>query len=208
MVVKKIALLIVFLFLSFLLKGQEFSKDAWHEGEVTLFSGESYTGLIKYNLENNSLQLRLADNVVKTYSSHNTESFDFLDFVSKMPRTFFSLPYQKTAGYDSPVFFELLADGNKVALLNREAVIQRSTPVYSYGLGMPVFTNVPVLVDNYYFLVKKSGKVIKFTDKKADLIDLLQDQKEKITGFIQDKKIDVTRRVDLMQVIDYYNSLQ
>jgi hypothetical protein len=80
--------------------------------------------------------------------------------------------------------------------------------MYSYGLGTPVFTNVPVLVDSYYFLVKKNGKVIKFTDKKADLMDLLQDQKEKITNFIQDKKIDVTRRVDLMQVIDYYNSLQ
>ncbi len=208
MFLTKTILSLFFVCVTFVGLGQEFSKDAWHEGEITLFNGESYTGLIKYNLENNSLQLRLPNNVVKTYSSHNTESFEFLDFVSKMPRAFFSLPYQRTVGYDSPVFFELLADGNKVALLNRESVIQRSTPMYSYGLGTPMFSNVPVLVDSYFFLVKKDGRVVKFTDKKDDLLALLHDKREKISSFMQEKKTDVTRRIDLMQVIDYYNSLQ
>jgi hypothetical protein len=190
------------------LHAQNFPQDYWHEGEVTLFDEQNFQGRIKYNLEKDNVQVTLASNgSVKTYSSRNVESFEFIDAVIRIKRSFFTLPFQKTNGYESPMFFELLTDGD-IALLNRETVILRQMPVYMYGGMAPAFTNVPVLIDNFYFLLKKEQKVIKFNDKKEMLLELLSAKHDKVQAYLSNNKVDVSKREDLMKLIDYYNSVQ
>lgn len=189
------------------LQAQQFPQDYWHEGEVTLFDEQNFQGRIKYDLEKNNVQVTLTSNgSVKTYSSRNVESFEFIDAVIRMKRSFFTLPFQKSQGYESPMFFELLTDG-KVALLNRETVILRQMPVYMYSTMAPTFTNVPVLIDNFYFLLKSEQRVIKFDEKKETILQVLSDKKEKIQEYLANNKVNFSRRQDLMQLLDYYNSL-
>lgn len=189
------------------LQAQQFPQDYWHEGEITLFDEQNFQGRIKYDLEKDNVQITLTSNgSVKTYSSRNVESFEFIDAVLRMKRSFFTLPFQKSQGYESPMFFELLTDG-KVALLNRETVILRQMPVYMYGTMAPTFTNVPVLVDNFYFLVKSEQKVIKFDEKKETILKLLNDKSDKIQQYFANNKVNLSKRQDLMQLLDYYNSL-
>jgi hypothetical protein len=186
---------------------QNFPHDYWHEGELTLFSGENLVGRIKYDLEKDNIQITLSSNgTVKTYSSRNVESFEFIDAVLRIRRSFFSLPFQKTAGYESPMFFELLTDG-EVALLNREAVVVRSVPMY-YGGMAPMFTNVSVLIDNFYFLVKSEQKVIKFDEKRETILAVLGNKQDKISDYLKANKVNFSNRKDLMQLFDYYNSVQ
>jgi hypothetical protein len=196
------------LFLPTLIFCQNFPKDYWHEGELTLFNGENMQGHIKYDLEKDNVQITLQNNKsVKTYSSRNVESFEFIDAVLRIRRSFFALPFRKSADYESPMFFELLADSN-VALLNRETVIMRTMPVYGYGGMAPMFNNVPVLVDNFYFLVKAENKVVEFTHKKEMILALFKDKAEKIEAYLQNNKVNLSQRKDLMQLVDYYNSIQ
>jgi hypothetical protein len=187
-------------------QAQQFPKDYWHEGELTLFNGENMQGRVKYDLEKDNVQITLATNgSVKTYSSRNVESFEFIDAVLKMPRYFFALPFQKSVGYESPMFFELLSDG-KVALLNREAVVMRTMPVYGYGGMAPMFSNVPMLVDNFYFLVKSTKKVVQFNNKKEMILDIFIDKLDKIELYLKNNKVDFSKRNDLMKLVDYYNA--
>ncbi len=186
-------------------KAQTFPKDVWHEGEITLFSGETLTGLVKYNLETDNVQIRLGDGVVKSYGARTVESFEFLDAIVRIQRTFFTLPYQKMQGYETPTFFELLTDG-KLALLNRETVVVQQVPTYGYmGVGMP-FANISVLTDNYYFLVKTEQKVVKFYEKKVEIFALMQDKQAKIENYFIKNSVQLGRRKDLMTLVDFYNA--
>jgi hypothetical protein len=199
---------LTFLFFTFSsLQAQQFPQDYWHEGEITLFDEQNFQGRIKYDLEKDNVQITLTSNgSVKTYSSRNVESFEFIDAVLRMKRSFFTLPFQKSQGYESPMFFELLTDG-KVALLNRETVILRQMPMYMYGTMAPSFTNVPILVDNFYFLLKSEQKVIKFDEKKETVLKVLSDKKEKVQEYLANNKVNFSKRQDIMQLLDYYNSL-
>ncbi len=187
---------------------QKFPQDYWHEGELTLFSGEILTGLIKYDLEKENVQVTLSSNgAVKTYSSRNIESFEFIDAVLRIRRSFFALPFQKTINYESPMFFELLTDG-EIALLNREKIVIQTTPIYSYGGIVPMFTNIPMLVDSFYILIKSQQKVIKFDEKQETILSVLSNKKDKITEYLRTNKVHFDNRKDLMQLFDYYNSIQ
>lgn len=187
------------------LQAQTFPKDVWHEGEITLFSGENMTGLIKYNLDNDNVQVRLANGATKSYGSRTVESFEFTDAIIRLHRNFFTLPYERKVGYETPTFFELLTDG-KLALLNREEVIMRMMPVYGYmGMG-PMFTNVPVLTDNFYFLIKTEQKVVKFGEKREQIVELMKDKAEKIADYLSKNAVDFGKRRDLMALVDFYNA--
>lgn len=197
--------LLAFCLSSTALQAQTFPKDVWHEGEITLFNGENMTGWVKYNLDNDNVQVRLANGATKSYGSRTVESFEFTDAIVRLYRTFFTLPYERKVGYETPTFFELLTDG-KLALLNREEVIMRMMPVYGYvGMGN-MFTDVPVLTDNFYFLIKNEQKVVKFGEKREQILELMKDKSEKITDYLSKNAVDFGKRRDLMALVDFYNA--
>jgi hypothetical protein len=63
--------IIVFLALFFTFSdgfGQEFPSELLHEGELVLLSGDTLKGQIKYNLENDLIQI-VINETVQTYSA-------------------------------------------------------------------------------------------------------------------------------------------
>jgi hypothetical protein len=188
---------------------QTFSKDVWHEGEINLFSGETLRGKLKYDLETNSLQVTL-DGGLKSYSSFQVESFQFYDAVLKSPRAFYTLPYERSADYSSPVFFELLADGDALSLLTRENIVQRMTaPVGMWGWGMrPMGMSVPVLQDVFFILEKEQEKVVKLAELKGGLLDLMPTHAEEMEQYIKKNRLQLNEREGLVLAINHYNSLK
>lgn len=188
---------------------QTFSRDLWHDGEVNLFSGETLRGKIKYDLDNNSIQLS-SGGVVRSFSSYQVESFQFFDDLQKTPRAFYSLPFKKAGNYESPVFFELLYEGKKLTLLNREVLLQRAVGVMNpwgwWGPRMGMGTTV-VQADSYYILDMVKEQVIKPGDQRSDWLALMKDFRDEMSEFMRVNKLSVTERKDILKIMAHYDEL-
>ncbi len=193
------------------LRAQNFSKDMWHDGEVDLFSGETIRGKIKYDLDNNSLQATTGG-TVRSFSSYQVESFRIFDDLQKTPRSFYTLPYKKAGNYDSPFFFELLYEGTKLTLLNREVFVQRAIGAPNpwgwgwWGPRMGMGTTV-VQLDSYYVLDMAKEQVIKLSDQRTDWLTLMKDFRDEMSEFMRANKLSVTERKDVLKIMAHYDEL-
>ena len=204
-----IAILVISLLNFSSIAAQQLSRDFWHDGEVNLFSGETLKGRLRYDLDNDNVQLQYGG-ALKSFSAFQVESFDFFDEIMKMPRSFYALPYSKTDGYTTPVFFELFTEGY-LTLLNREIITYRTTtPMGFWGWGYRPFmgASIPVLEDSYYVLIVKDEKVVKISDIKREVLAMMEDKATEVEGFINANRIHLGRRGDLIRLFDFYNSFK
>ncbi|EIM78842.1 hypothetical protein A3SI_00130 [Nitritalea halalkaliphila LW7] len=138
---KKITgLTLIGLMISFALFAQgQFPSQMWHKGQIVTADNSVYRGLVKYDLDNNVVQLQ-TDKAVQTFGSSNVFQFEIFDEVYGGVRTFYSLPFSLNAGdYETPVFFEILTEGDDIALLCREHIV---TDNRNMGMGMgPMMMN-------------------------------------------------------------------
>jgi len=179
---------------------QKFPFEFWHEGKIILESGDTLKGMVKYNMQEDLVQLQ-TDRTVETYTSRKVLFFEIFDVTVKRYRQFYSLPYAVTGQYRAPVFFELLEEG-KMTLLSREALESRTySSFYYYGS----YTRL-VLVDKFFFM-KENGTIAQFTGKKNDLIELMGTRGEQVAKFAKEKRLDFDKKYDVAQIVAYYNSL-
>jgi len=182
-------------------RGQKFPSDYWHEGKIVLEEGDTLTGNVKYDLQNDILQLE-HDGRLESYSSRKAVFFEIFDKSVKRYRDFYSLPYAATGQYKAPVFFELLAEG-KMTLLCREAIEFRNYPSSFYYYGS---TTRLVLVHKY-FLLKENGDIETFTGKRSDLLELMGNKSVTVEKYIKSNKLSVDNKYQFADIVKYYNSL-
>lgn len=183
-------------------RAQDWPFEYWHEGKIVLLEGDTLKGLVKYDLQQDLLQLNTKSSSVEAFSARKVLFFEIYDVTVHRYRQFFALPYSTPAGYRAPVFFELLAEG-KMTLLAREALELRTySSMYYYG---PSYTR-QVLVYKYFFL-EEDGTIEEFTGNKNDLLDLMGKRGEEVEKFIKTNKLKYDDKYDLAKIVTYYNSL-
>lgn len=180
---------------------QRFPSDFWHEGKMVLEDGDTLRGNIKYDLQNDLLQLD-ASNRLESFTARKVLFFEIFDKTIKRYRQFYSLPYTTSGQYKAPVFFELLSEG-KITLLCREALEYRNYPSSFYYYGS---TTRLVLV-NKFFLLKDNGTIEPFIGKRSDLIDLLGNKGEPVEKYMKANRLNVDDKYEFAQIVSYYNSL-
>ena len=179
---------------------QKFPFEFWHEGKIILESGDTLKGQLKYNMQEDLVQLQ-TQRTVETYTSRKVVFFEIFDVTIKRYRQFYSLPYAVTGQYRAPVFFELLQEG-KMTLLAREALESRTySSLYYYG------TYTRLVLVNKFFLMKENGTIVQFTGKKNDLIELMGTKGEKVARYVKEKRLDFDKKYDVALMVAYYNSL-
>lgn len=199
---------IIFLGLIVLAKtasAQEFPSDLWHSGIVVLVNEDTITGKVKYNLEQGLIQVE-SEKKTYTYSGKRVFYFQIFDQTVDSYREFYVLPYALANQYESPIFFEVLVEGN-LTLLCREAVITKTindNNVNPYGSMMSYNRNV--LVYTYYFLNDK-GTIKKYTMKKRDLLKVLSKRADKIEEYMKVNNLKADKRYDLSRIISFYNGI-
>ena len=77
-------------FLAFLLTisqafSQEFPSELWHQGKVVLIGGDTLNGTVKYDFENDLVQVN-DSYTLKTYSSRKIFYFEIFDETTKSYR--------------------------------------------------------------------------------------------------------------------------
>jgi hypothetical protein len=181
---------------------QQFPFEFWHEGKIVLESNDTLKGLVKYDLQNDLLQLK-AKNQLESYSARKVLFFEIFDASAKRYRTFYSLPYSQNNTYNTPTFFELLAEG-KLTVLTREKLEYRtvSSSFYYYG------TYTRLVLTNTYFLLKPNGKIEELPNpKKGDWLELMDNKVDEVKAFAKENRLDFDDKYELTRIIEYYNSL-
>ena len=209
---KKTSLILIVLFSSLLsvLGQNQFPSQVWHKGNIFLTDGTSYSGLLKYDFENNLVQLQ-AETVI-TYTASNVTSFEIYDEIYGGLRRFYSLPYSLNGNYETLIFFEVLTQGENIALLCREYIATDTRGMNNWGAmamnpfwGPPNYTGYR-LAFTYYFL--KNGSLEKYSLKKKDLFSLLPGHDDEIDLFMRKNRLEHDKRGDLLRITAYYNELQ
>ncbi len=184
---------------------QYFPSEVWHEGKITLLSGEEFGGKIKYNFEADLVQVNI-NNTIQTYSARKILFFEIYDEEESRYRQFYALPFNARPNYKVPMLFEVLYE-NTMTLLCRETVVQETIPQYGYYsyYGNRYSTRYRLSFD-YYFLNEK-GEMMPYTQKKEDLYNILSKNKDNLEKYIKENRLKYDRHRDLVRITAYYNSL-
>ena len=187
---------------------QEFPGDLWHEGKVVLIDDAMIQGKIKYDLQNDLVQIN-ASNQIQTYSARKIHYFDIFDETVKSTRTFYALPFKVQVNYEVPILFEVLYEG-KLSLLCREELVTESmqaiNPYMPYSYYPGYGGNRQRLSYKYYFLYE-GGEIIEYFMKKGDLIQFFRRKQQEVKHYIKKNNLKHDRMRDLVRITAYYNAL-
>jgi hypothetical protein len=179
-----------------------FSKNYWHKGEITLKSGESYPGIIKYHLDYNLVELQVKnENITKTFGSRQLESFSFMDTLTKVERTFYSLPVKNHTGYTNYAFFELIGEGD-FAVLTRERIVMKP---HNKGIDLKGSGRYDLVLEDDFFFLDNDG-LLKHCGKLPELADLFDIPMTDLKLYIKTNKVNMRHRDDFMNLITYYST--
>ena len=203
---KKLSLIF---FLSILINytsfAQRFAENYWHPGKVFIEGGDTLSGDLKFDLQNEIVQVN-SQIGLQTLTARKVLNFQFYDSFEQKDRYYYALPYAKVSSYQTPIFFELLIQGEAVTLLTRESLVTQTyvnTNPYSFYPRIP-FTNT-YLKNDFYFLYK-SGKIKHFDCSKKGLLYLLNYREKDIKEYLKNNRVRYDSKQDMIGIIDYYNS--
>jgi hypothetical protein len=183
---------------------QDFPSELLHEGKVTLANGDTLSGKIKYDLENDLIQI-VYKGTIQTYSARKLMYFTIYDNTVDMFRTFYSIPYEIQPNYERPLLFEVLFEGN-LSLLAREKIVTETVPQYSYTYRSSINMTRTKLEYEFFFLDQK-GTFVKYDLKKPQLYEIMSRKEPQIKSYIKKNKLKTDSRRDLVRITAYYNAL-
>ncbi|MDO6437349.1 hypothetical protein Q4534_08030 [Cyclobacterium sp. 1_MG-2023] len=212
---KSINLILCLFLITGISMAQEFPSQVWHPGKVFLTSGQMSEGKVKYDLDANVVLVQT--NTVETYSSASITYFEIFDEVYGGIRTFYSLPYALNSDYKTPIFFEVLTEGEDITLLCREFITTDNRGYNSYAMrgmymnpmwGMPMMGRGFSRLDfNFYFL--QDQKIYKYNQKKSVLLkEIMDDKSSEMKLYMRKHKLHHDKRGDLLRITAYYNQLK
>lgn len=202
---RRIGLLLVFLFCVNALQAQRFAQNYWHDGLVILESGDTLQGKLKFDLENELVQLE-SRGTLQTLTSRKTLAFQFYDRYEQRDRYFYTLPYSKVSDYKTPTFFELAMQGDPISVLVRESLITQTfvnNNPYTVRAGVPI-TRTSIKYDLYF--LDPDGDIVSYNGTKKGLLYLLRSRENDIKEFLKENRIRYDSKLDIIKVIQYYNS--
>ena len=118
---RKVFLLFFLIQFTSTIYAQDFPSELWHNGKLVLLSEDTIVGKIKYDMQNDMVQINVR-NVLQTYSARKIYYFEIFDETIKSYRHFYALPYGVQKNYEVPLIFEVLYEG-KLSLLCREEIV-------------------------------------------------------------------------------------
>ncbi|HYG39402.1 MAG TPA: hypothetical protein VD908_12315 [Cytophagales bacterium] len=202
----RFCLCFLFIFINTISFSQVFPSEIWYEGKVYLDSQETLRGHIKYDFDNDLIQVN-SDNLIKTFSTRKFTSFEITDTDRNVVRSFYSLPYYRVSNYKVPMMFELVKEGKNLSLLSREYITTETVPQYDFYTHRNYYFNRSVVAYNYYLLFP-TGKIRQYHFNKNELLDLLKDKSSEIKKYVKENRLKYDKREDLIEIVTYYNTLK
>lgn len=201
MKVKHLLAVVVFGLAPAIAGAQNWPFELWHEGKIILVSGDTLKGRVKYDMMQDLVQYDFPSARTEVFTPRKVLFFEIFDKTVNRYRNFFTLPYHATTGYRTPLFFELITEGN-MTLLAREALEYRTynSPYYFGSFSRQV------LVYKYY-LLEEDGNIVEFTGNRSDLLQMMGNKAELVEKYMKENRLKFEEKYDLARIVAYYNSL-
>jgi len=197
---------------STMVNAQEFPSEIWHNGKVVLLSEDTITGQLKYDFQNDLVQINV-QNILQTYSARKILYFQLYDETIKTYRHFYALPYNVQPNYKVPILFEALFEG-KLSLLCREEIVTESMPNYNtypysyYGYpGNQYYNQSRTRLKYTYFFLDQKGEIRMYNLKKNELMSFFPKYQQEVKQYIKKNKLEHDSIRDLVRLTAYYNAL-
>jgi len=197
-------LVIILCFLSAEAFAQSFPSQLWHDGKLVLLDEDTIVGKIKYDFENDLVQINVR-NTIQTYASRKILYFEIFDEMSNNYRYFYSLPYEIQHQYEVPIIFEVLYEG-ELTLLAREVIVTETVPQYN-TFNRPQFYNTRARLDYKYYFLDKNGTIQLYSMKKSDLLNYMKKRSSQVKQYMRKNNLKHDQRADLFRIVAYYNTL-
>lgn len=186
---------------SFTLSAQQWSRY-WRPGELVLASGETLHGDIRYDIENDAVQIKLDDDRLHSFSGKKVLTFEIEEHPRRSKRRFYSLPYQQRNDYFTPRLFEVLFEG-KLTLLCRpyfEHLTEDSEEERKTGKKKsdPVY--------EYYFM-DDDGEVHLYRPRLGRLMSIMSAKHREVRNYMKQHHLRYDEMRDLVRITAYYNAL-
>lgn len=202
----RIVFFLILLFAISWANAQEFPSDLWHEGKIVLVGDDTLVGKLKYNMEQEIVQVVQSADKMLTFGSSKILYFELFDETVDYYRQFYTIPYGLVSSYKVPVIFEVLIEGN-ISLLTREKVTLKSSQLNSYSYRYAPNTYSREVLTYEYFFLDKQGTIRRYSLKKKDLLRALNKREQQVSKFIRANNLHVDRRSDLIRIISFYNGI-
>ena len=179
-----------------------FSKNYWHQGEITLHNGQIFRGFLKYHLDYNMVELKIGDNkITKTFGSAQVAHFSIFDTLTKIERTFYALQSKTLSGYSPHLFFELIDSGD-FEMLTREDIVKKP---HNKGLNLKGSGKYDLVLEDDFYFLDTDGKA-KSCGKLQELVTLMEIPAVDLKKYIKTNKIDLRQRADFMTLINHFGT--
>ena len=195
----KLKLTIVLLFFACAL---QLKAQIWHAGVLALNNGDHIAGVLNYDFEFNSVQIRYGMGT-KTFSASQFYSFQLFETESSSKRDFFVIEYQgENAVRPVPQLFESLYMG-KVSLLARSSGLQ--IPAIALDTREDSPTSRPGTYGHFLYWI--DGRIEKLHGGKNSIIKAFGSDRSRIKKYVNRHNFDPTKRQGILNLVIYFNTV-
>ncbi|MDN5213516.1 hypothetical protein QQ020_15705 [Fulvivirgaceae bacterium BMA12] len=182
-------------------KGTHYFFDDWHQGQIEMIDGRSVKSpLMRFDVENNNLEIRFGGKV-RVLSGRKVKEF-FL--ISGDRKTYFidagSYSIENAPMYG---FFEVLVNGKNKLFSRTSITIKQAN--YNVALDMGSEQNEIVKVETLYMFA--DDQLHKLTKSKKKTLSLFDSKSKQVEQFSKTKRLGYKKKEDLIEIVNYYNTI-
>ena len=178
------------------INGSPYLNDDFRKAEVRTKEDVSYIGELRYNIFKDEMEYKVNGIV---YWISNPLIIDYI----KIDNETFMYFCKEGMDSDKGCYFKALVTGNCKLLVKKGIILQDAVPPKPYQEAKPAEF---VKHKDSYFLQKSNAYPQRIANKKS-IIKILSDKSTEISKFIKTNKINSNKEDNLIDIINYYNSL-
>ena len=187
------------------MEGTFYIDDDWREGNVLLTNElliEDYP--LKYDMKYNMLEFKFGDEI-KVCPDKRVAKFNWRDSDAKLRYFVNCKNFEVNGNSRIRGFFEVVYNEEGAAKLFAKTNFKIQEPTYNVALDVGDRNSKIIKNDVYYLVV--DGIAYLFTKNKNDNLNLFNNKSDDIKKFMKSEKLKFSKREDLIETVQYYNSL-
>jgi hypothetical protein len=181
------------------IKGHPYLFENWTEGTVKQNNGKSYTSVqLKYNLLRDELFFK--DIRTEQLLAFVIPVVEFKLNDKEKGSILFKSGYKAIDNNSEKSYYQVLFDGGTQLLKRTSKKINEEKPFNSAS----TIKSFEVLT---FYYISNNNTLIKIRKDKKSVLAALANQSAALENYIQEKSLNLKNEEDLIQLIQYYNSL-
>ena len=184
--------------------GDTYLDTNWRMGTILLYEKEKMIERIpiRYDIQSNEIDVKSASGI-KAIPGGKIKSFVWVDSIGRTPDYYINAKDFKVDGTKLMGFFHVLSDGTLPLMMHTTLAVKKA----DYNVSLDVGSKDDKILKKEAFYCLKDGNVLSLPTTKKKLLPIFEDKAYQVEDFIKQNGLGVSKKSDLVQIFNYYNSL-